>query len=109
MKKYYKNPGNKHNHHGIVLLVTLVILVILSMLGYTLSSRVMAQRLRNQFFIDYGKARYGCDSALKYSLAALKEIDPVLIERPDNPDFSDLYALDSLQYKEFLQNLYHSL
>ncbi|MGD8501381.1 MAG: hypothetical protein PVJ86_12085, partial [Phycisphaerales bacterium] len=60
---------------GIVLLVTLVLLVVLATLGYTLSSRVAAQRHRNQYIIDYSKARYGCDSAVKYALATMEEID----------------------------------
>ena len=102
MTKYCKKPNNNHNRPGIVLLVTLVILVVVSMLGYMLSSRVMAQRLRNQYLIDYSKARYGCDSALKYALATMEEINPVLVSRPNEPDFSDLFALDSTEYHEFL-------
>ena len=103
MKIYRNNSNHNINRPGIVLLVTLVILVVLSMLGYTLSSRVMAERLRNQYLIDYSKARYGCDSALKYALATMEEIDPVLISRPDEPDFSDLFALDSIQYQKLLK------
>jgi len=87
---------------GIVLLVTLVLLVVLSTLGYTLGSRVTAQRHRNQYIIDYSKARYGCDSAVKYALATLEEIEPQLIDRPNEPDFSDLFALDEVEYQELL-------
>jgi hypothetical protein len=85
-----------------VLLVTLVLLVVLSTLGYTLSSRVAAQRHRNQYIIDYSKARYGCDSAVRYALATLEELDPQLISRPNEPDFSDLFALDDTEYHELL-------
>ena len=91
-----------NNRSGIVLLITLVILVVLSTIGYTLSSRVTAARLRNQYLIDYSKARYGCDSALKYALATMEEIQPVLISRPNEPDFSDLYALNPNQYEDFM-------
>ncbi|MHC4703677.1 MAG: hypothetical protein ACYTFQ_24215, partial [Planctomycetota bacterium] len=87
---------------GVVLLVTLVLLVVLSTLGYTLSSRVAAQRHRNQYIIDYSKARYGCDSAVRYALATLEELDPQLISRPNEPDFSDLFALDDIEYNELL-------
>ncbi len=90
------------NRKGIVLLVTLVILVVLSMIGYTLSSRVLTQRLRNEYLIDYSKARYGCDSATKYALATMEEIQPELVSRPNEPDFSDLYAIGPEQYKAFL-------
>ena len=102
MRKYVNN-FERNNRSGIVLLVTLVVLVVLSILGYTLSSRVMAERLRNQYMIDYSKARYGCDSALKYALATMDQIEPVLISRPNEPDFSDLFALDSDHYKEMIE------
>ena len=90
------------NRQGIILLVTLVLLVVLATLGYTLSSRVAAQRHRNQFIIDYSNARYGCDSAVKYALATLEELDPQLVSRPNEPDFSDLFALDEIGYQELL-------
>ena len=86
-----------------MLLVTLVILVVLSTLGYTLSSRVAAQRHRDQYIVDYCKARYGCDSAVKYALATLEEIDPQLISRPNEPDFSDLFILNEAEYQAFLE------
>lgn len=88
---------------GVVLLVTLVFLVVLSVLGYTLTARVAAQRHRDQYLIDYSKARYGCDSAVKYALATLQDInEPQLIERPDEPDFSDLFMMTEEQHAEFL-------
>ncbi len=90
------------NRLGIVLLVTLVLLVVLSTLGYTLSSRVSAQRHREQYIIDYSKARYGCDSAVKYALATLEDIQPELISRPNEPDFSDLFAFSEVQYQELI-------
>ena len=102
MNKSLNSWNISRNRPGIVLLVTLVLLVVLSTLGYTLSSRVAAQRHRNQYIIDYSKARYGCDSAVKYALATLEEIDPQLISRPNEPDFSDLFALDEIEYQELL-------
>ena len=93
----------RYNRRGIVLLVTLVLLVVLSILGYTLTSRVAAQRHRNQYIIDYSKARYACESAVKYAIATLEEgIDARLIARPNEPDFSDLFSLSDAQYKELL-------
>ncbi|HEC02357.1 MAG TPA: hypothetical protein ENI81_02375, partial [Phycisphaerales bacterium] len=68
-------PNNRFvargNRRGVVLLVTLVLLIVLSTLGYTLSSRVAAQRHRNQYIIDYTAARYACDSAVRYAIATL--------------------------------------
>jgi len=99
------NGINNHvtqNRSGIVLLVTLVLLVVLSTLGYTLSSRLSAQRHRDQYIIDYSKARYSCDSAVKYAFATLENIQPELIIRSNEPDFSDLFALSEVQYQEFI-------
>jgi len=87
---------------GVVLLVTLVLLIVLATVGYTLTARVSAQRNRNQYIIDYTAARYACDSAVRYALATLEEIDPQLISRPNEPDFSDLFALDDIEYSELL-------
>ncbi len=98
------NDDNRgRSRPGIVLLITLVILVVLSTLGYTLSSRVAAQRHRDQYIVDYNKARYGCDSAVKYALATLEEISAPLISRPNEPDFSDLFILSEAEYQELLE------
>jgi len=97
------NQSNCRNRPGIVLLVTLVLLVMLSMLGYTLSSRLAAQRHRDQYIIDYQAARYGCDSAVRYAFAKLQDINtPQLIARPNEPDFSDLFWRDEQEYEEYL-------
>lgn len=87
---------------GVVLLVTLMLLVVLATLGYTLTSRVAARRHRNQYMIAYSQARYACDSAVKYALATMEELNPQLIERPNEPDFSDLFALDEAGYQALL-------
>ncbi len=110
MKKSLNNRNNslpqgilRRNRPGIVLLVTLVLLVVLSTLGYTLSTRVSAQRYRNQYIIDYSIARYGCDSAVKYALVALEGLEAQLISRPNEPDFSDLFYLTEQEYQELLE------
>ena len=102
MNEDQDNRNITQNRPGVILLVTLVLLVVLSTLGYTLSSRVSAQRHRNQYIIDYSNARYGCDSAVKYALATLEELDPQLVSRPNEPDFSDLFALDEIGYQELI-------
>lgn len=99
--KSLNNYGSR-NRPGIVLLVTLVLLVVLTTLGYTLSSRVAAQRHRNQYIIDYSQARYGCDSAVKYALATLQQLNPQIISRPNEPDFSDLFVLSQAKYQELI-------
>jgi len=101
--KYLNNCGSR-NRPGIVLLVTLVLLVVLATLGYTLTTRVTAQRHRDQYIMDCRQARYACDSAMKYALAltTLEDFDPQLISRPNEPDFSDLFILSEVEYKELL-------
>ncbi len=84
------------------MLVTLVLLVVMATLGYTLTTRVAGQRHRDQYIIDYSQARYGCDSAVKYALATLEDLSPQLISRPNEPDFSDLFALSEAQYRNLL-------
>ncbi len=103
LDKNLTNQSNCRNRPGIVLLVTLVILVVLSILGYTLSSRLAAQHHRQQYIIDYQVARYGCDSASRYIFAALQDINTTqLVDRPNEPDFSDLFTLSEVGYREFL-------
>ncbi|OEU66276.1 MAG: hypothetical protein BBJ57_00800 [Desulfobacterales bacterium PC51MH44] len=93
----------QYGRPGIVLMVTLVLLVVLSALMYTLSIRMSSQRHRDRYIIDYQAARYGCDSAVKYALATLDDINtPRLISRPNEPDFSDLFMLDEEQYRQLL-------
>ncbi len=92
----------RSDRHGVVLVLTLMVLVVLAGIGYSLSMRLAAQRNRDQYIIDYQKARYGCDSALKYAFAMMETTEPNLIERPNEPDFSDLFALDNEQYIELL-------
>lgn len=102
MNKRQDNHNLLETQRGVVLLMTLILLVVLATLGYTFSSRVATQRHRNQYIIDYSRARYGCDSAVKYALATLEDLDPQLVARPNEPDFSDLFALDEVAYQELL-------
>ncbi|MBN2315186.1 MAG: hypothetical protein JXM79_14750, partial [Sedimentisphaerales bacterium] len=100
-----KNQDNRNlsrSRPGVILLMTLMLLVVLVTLGYTLTSRVTSRRHRNQYMIDYSQARYACDSAVKYALATMEELNPDVIERPNEPDFSDLFALDEAEYQELL-------
>jgi hypothetical protein len=90
------------NRPGVVLLITLVILVILSTLTYTLSAKVAARRHRNSYLVDYTQAQYACDSAMKYALFSLNNLDATLISRPNAPDFSDVFAMSDSDYHAML-------
>lgn len=102
MTRGQHNPLARCRRPGVVLLLTLVLLVVLATLGYTFSSRVAAERHRNQYIMDYCRARYGCDSAVKYAVATLEELNPQLVDRPNEPDFSDLFAMDDVAYQELV-------
>jgi len=89
------------NAHGVVLLITMILLVMLSVTGYILTIRIAAQRHRYQYAIDYQNACYACQSGLKYAYASLNDINvPDVISRPNEPDFSDLFALSEKEYKK---------
>jgi hypothetical protein len=92
----------KMRREGIALLVTLVVLVALSSLAYDLSSRMGQHVARQEYMIDYQKARYACDSALKYAMTTIEDVTPRLVERPNEPDFSDLFAMRPDEYEQML-------
>jgi hypothetical protein len=96
---------SRHKPGGIVLLVTMVVLLILAILGYNLASRVAAQRHRDNFLIDYTNACYARDSAIKYALASIQDVNNIkLISRPNEPDFSNLFSLTAPEYRRMLEN-----
>ncbi len=97
-----KKVNNNHSQRGVVLILTLVLLVVLSIVGYTLTSRVSAQRHRCQYIIDYQSAQYACDAGTKYALATLHVIKPKFADRVNEPDFSDIFALSEEEYEQFI-------
>jgi hypothetical protein len=93
--------GDK-NRRGVILLITLIVLVVLASLGYTLTTRIASQLHRDQYIIDYQNARYACDSGLKYMLTSLEGVTVNPIDRPNEPDFSDVFGMTDEEYKRFL-------
>ncbi len=87
---------------GLALFLTLVALVVLSGLVYGLVSRISLVRHRQQYMVDYQNARYACDSGMKYAMNSLSAIQPRLITRKDEPDFSDLFIKDKAEYDRYL-------
>ncbi|MGA2070829.1 MAG: hypothetical protein ABSG97_05720 [Sedimentisphaerales bacterium] len=89
---------------GLVLLMTMVVLVVLATIGYTLATRVSAQRHRDNYVIDYTNACYARDSAIKYALVALEDMNSVkFISRPNEPDFSDIFSMDAQKYRDMIE------
>ncbi len=104
MKKILLKNVSLKKRSGVVLLLTLVILIVLSVASYSLTINVLAQRHRNNYMIDYQRARYGCDSAVKYAVTSLEDInEPNLVGRPNEPDFSDIFHYDQEQYRAFME------
>lgn len=89
--------------HGVVLMVVMVVLVVLSIMGYTISEKVSAHRHRQQYMIDYQACLYARDSAVKYALANLADInEPNLVIRADVPDFSDTFLMSETEIQNIL-------
>jgi hypothetical protein len=88
----------------VVLLLTIVILVILTTLAYTVTVRVNRQRHRADYVINYTKAQYACDSAIKGVSHGLQQLAVSLISRPNEPDFSDLFAYSEEEYEEYIES-----
>ena len=102
-RKPHRQDGNSRwGRPGVILLITLVILVILSTLAYTLTVRVAARRHRDQYLIDSSIARHACASGMRYALASFGTTSFELISRPNEPDFSDVFALSEPQYQKLL-------
>jgi hypothetical protein len=87
---------------GLALFLTLVALVVLSGLVYGLVSRISLVRHRQQYMIDYQNARYACDSGMKYAMNSLSTIQLYLINRNEDPDFTDLFIKDKAEYDQYL-------
>jgi hypothetical protein len=89
---------------GIVLLMTIVVLAVLASISYMLAYRVAAQRHRDNYIIDYTAACYARDSALKYAIAALQDLNDIkFAERPNEPDFSDVFSMSEEKYRTFIE------
>ncbi|HEV59221.1 MAG TPA: hypothetical protein ENN87_17260 [Phycisphaerales bacterium] len=87
---------------GVVLLFTLIVLTVLVTVVAILASRIATHKHRQQYMIDYQNARYACDSGMKYALATLPDTSVRLVERPDEPDFSDVFYMTTGQYQQYL-------
>jgi hypothetical protein len=101
-KNYHRQSGLVDRRGGIVLAITLIVLVALATIVTVLAVRVAQIRQRQQYIMDYQKALYGLDSAMKYALTVMPEKTFTLVERAEAPDFSDLFWLSRDQYLQYL-------
>lgn len=93
-------------HHkkqlGFVLLVTMIVLVVLSTLVAGLAVQLTMARRRQSYMIEYQRARYALDSALKYFLAEMPRQSFQYENREGKPDFSDIFIMDQQEYAQFI-------
>lgn len=88
---------------GVALVIAVLVLTVLSSLLATLAVRITMVKRRQAFRVEYQRARYALDSAVKYALATIPNQTFSLIEREDVPDFSDLFVMNDEQYRMFLK------
>ncbi|HOK66885.1 MAG TPA: type II secretion system protein GspK [Anaerohalosphaeraceae bacterium] len=88
---------------GLVLVVVLMVLVVLTAMTTALSLYIQHAKRRVNYMIDYQRARYACDSALKYVLSVMPEQQYRVTSREGLPDFSDLFWLSQEDYAAYLQ------
>ena len=99
----------KQKRSGVALLLALIVLVVLTSVVYKLVSDISALRHRQEYLIDYQKARYACDSAMKFGISLLPKTAISLAkedEHPDLPNFSDEFQMDQETYENILRQWY---
>jgi type II secretory pathway pseudopilin PulG len=87
---------------GFVLLTTMIVLVVLASLTTGLALQLSMAKRRQQYMIEYQRARYGLDSAMKYILRTLPTRTFSLSGRQEQPDFSDLFLMNQQEYAAFI-------
>lgn len=92
----------KYNRFGFILLITMIVLVVLATLTTGLSVTLSIAKRRQQYMIEYQRARYGLDSAMKYILNEFPKKNFRLAPRQNKPDFSDLFLMNEVEYAEFV-------
>ncbi len=96
--------GMYRHRSGVALIFVIIVLVILTAIVYRMSSSISRWKHRQQYVIDYQTARYACESGLKYALAAISNLAPAYVSRPNEPDFSDLFNMSDEEYKQMMQD-----
>ncbi len=98
-----QNINRRDRHNGIVLMITLIVLAALSSIVYTVSIKVAEYKKRQEYMVAYQNARYACDSAMKYALSTIEELELDLADRADAPDFSDIFTMNDEEYQFMLE------
>lgn len=88
---------------GVALVIAVLVLVVLSSLLAALAVRVTMVKRRQAYLVEYQRARYALDSAMKYAVAIMPTRNFTMRSRVDMPDFSDLFVMNGEQYRSFLE------
>ena len=100
MKTKIQSPAEQPA--GFVLLVTVIVLVVLASLTTGLAVQMSMAKRRQHYMIEYQRARYGLDSAMKYILNTLPAKNFILAKREEDPDFSDVFLMNQAEFSEFI-------
>jgi hypothetical protein len=101
-KRPIRIRAGQRRRAGFALLLAIIVLVVLSSVAAGLSLRLTMAKRRQQYMIEYQRARYGLDSAIKYVLSDMPVRTFKLEPRTDAPDFSDLFWMTDSAYAQFI-------
>jgi len=87
---------------GFALLLSMIVLVVLASVAAGLSLQLTMAKRRQQYMVEYQRARYGLDSAIKYIFTEMPVRTFKLQSRADVPDFSDICWMDEPAYAQFV-------
>ena len=87
---------------GFVLLVTVIVLVVLASLTAGLATRLTMAKRRQQYMMEYQRARYGLDSGIKFIISEMPLTSFPYESREGKPDFSDLFWMNQDEYDQFV-------
>jgi hypothetical protein len=93
---------NRSRRGGVALVFALIILAVLATMGYSIVSKLMAVKHRQNYILNYYKANYACDSATRYGVEEVKNVKFALQSRQVMPDFSDIFVMTAQQYDQLM-------
>jgi len=85
------------SQRGIALLFAIIVLAVLATMGYAIASKLVSIKHRQNYILNYYKAAYACDSATRYGITEVENMEFSLQTRAGMPDFSDLFATSDEQ------------
>ncbi|MFI4911456.1 MAG: hypothetical protein ACIAQZ_07290 [Sedimentisphaeraceae bacterium JB056] len=87
---------------GVALIFALIILAVLATMAYSIVSKLVAVKHRQNYILNYYKAKYACDSATRYGVEKVQNVQFGVKSREGMLDFSDIFALTQEQYDEMV-------